>query len=159
MDGHCCEGPTGRRGGFGTRPAIESMLSPPWKDLCSACLNEQCVWNRFLSEFSSCGMNLLVVSWSINLEHLVRVASCNTFDYSGGVGRAAAGQPGAEELRGQDQGEPGDNHRLPHPRRHAWLLWQSPLWLRPTYFCRWLAAFPGVVFWKMKEEENLFLLN
>ncbi|VAI09013.1 unnamed protein product [Triticum turgidum subsp. durum] len=59
------------------------MLSPPWKDLCSTCLNEQCVWNRFLSEFSSCGsMNLLVVSWSINLEHLVRVASCNTFDYS-----------------------------------------------------------------------------
>ena len=56
---------------------------PPWKDLCSACLNEQCVWNRFLSEFSSCGsMNLLAVSWSINLEHLVRVASCNTFDYS-----------------------------------------------------------------------------
>ena len=24
---------TGRRGGFGTRPMIESMLSPPWKDL------------------------------------------------------------------------------------------------------------------------------
>ena len=49
----------------------------------SAGLNEQCVWNRFLSEFSSCGsMNLLAVSWSINLEHLVRVASCNTFDYS-----------------------------------------------------------------------------
>ncbi|XBI32988.1 hypothetical protein VPH35_056362 [Triticum aestivum] len=26
---------TGRRGGFGTRPMIESMLSPPWKDLFS----------------------------------------------------------------------------------------------------------------------------
>ncbi|XP_048564913.1 uncharacterized protein LOC125545064 [Triticum urartu] len=25
----------GRRGGFGTRPMIESMLSPPWKDLFS----------------------------------------------------------------------------------------------------------------------------
>ena len=65
--------------------------------------------------------------------------------FLGGVGRAAAGQPGAEELPGKDQGEPGDDHRLPHPRRHAWLLWQSPLWLRPTYFCRWLAAFPGRV--------------
>uniref|UniRef100_A0A453HVQ8 Uncharacterized protein n=1 Tax=Aegilops tauschii subsp. strangulata TaxID=200361 RepID=A0A453HVQ8_AEGTS len=26
----------GRSGGFGTRPVIESMLSPPWKDLNSA---------------------------------------------------------------------------------------------------------------------------
>ena len=67
------------------------------------------------------------------------------FLFQGGVGRAAAGQPGEEELRGQDQGEPGEDQRLPHPRRHGWILWQTPLWLRPTYFCRWLAAFPGTV--------------
>ena len=47
--------------------------------------------------------------------------------FLGGVGRAAAGQPRAEELRGQDQGEPGDDRRLPHPRRHAWLLYLEML--------------------------------
>ena len=45
--------------------------------------------------------------------------------FLGDVGRAAAGQPGL----GQDQGEPGEDHRLPHPCRHGWLLWQAPLWL------------------------------
>ncbi|VAI70416.1 unnamed protein product [Triticum turgidum subsp. durum] len=59
------------------------MAMTQMRSLESTGSNEQCVWNEFLSEFSSCGsMNLLAVYWSINLEHLVRVASCNTFDYS-----------------------------------------------------------------------------
>ncbi|XP_044417366.1 uncharacterized protein [Triticum aestivum] len=34
--GHFVKAAKGRSGGFGTRPVIESMLSPPWKDLNSA---------------------------------------------------------------------------------------------------------------------------